>query len=247
MIPNQKLYMKDEADLADKEQYQRMVGKLIYLAHTRPDIAHVVGVVSQFMHRPQAHYMEAVIRIIRYLKKKADHGVVFKKNGHLEAKIYTDASWAGEKGDRRSTSSFFTIVGGNLVAWKSKKQKVVSLSSAESEFRDIAKGVVEALWIRKLLTEIGFTRKEAIQILCDNEAAIAISENPIQHDRTKHVEIDRHFIREKLDAEIISLPSIRSEDQLADILTKSVNGRLFSEVLSKLNIGNPTIQLEGEC
>ncbi|XP_071704970.1 secreted RxLR effector protein 161-like [Rutidosis leptorrhynchoides] len=242
MIPNQKLYMEDEVDLADKGQYQRMVGKLIYLAHTRPDIAHAVGVVSQFMHQPQVHHMKAVIRIIRYLKKTADHGVVFKGNGHLKTHIYTDASWTGEKGDRKSTSGFFTLVGGNLVAWRSKKQKVISLSSAESEFRGIAKGVVESLWIKKLLTEIGFPSKEAIQIFCDNEAAIAISENRVQHDRTKHVEIDRHFIREKLDGEIISLPSIRSEDQLADILTKSVNG----EVLSKLNIGNPTTQLEGE-
>ncbi|XP_071718161.1 uncharacterized mitochondrial protein AtMg00810-like [Rutidosis leptorrhynchoides] len=134
MIPNQKLYMEDEADLADKGQYQWMVGKVIYLAHTRSDIAHAVGVVSQFMHQPQVHHMEAVIRIIRYLKKTAGHGVVFKKNGHLETKINTDASWAGEKGDRRSTSDFFTIVGGNLVSWKSKKQKVVSLSSVKSEF-----------------------------------------------------------------------------------------------------------------
>ncbi|XP_071718008.1 uncharacterized mitochondrial protein AtMg00820-like [Rutidosis leptorrhynchoides] len=102
--------------------------------------------------RKQVHHMEVVMRIIRYLKKTAGNGVVFKKNGHLEEQVYTDASWAGEKGDRRSTSGFFTIVGGNLVAWKSKKQKVVSLSSAESEFRGIAKGVVEALWIRKLLT-----------------------------------------------------------------------------------------------
>ncbi|XP_071712626.1 secreted RxLR effector protein 161-like [Rutidosis leptorrhynchoides] len=155
--------------------------------------------------------MEAVMRIIRYLKKTSDHGVVFERHGHLKTQIYTDASWAGEKGDRKSTSGFFTLVGGNLVAWTSKKQKAVSLSSAELEFRGIAKGAVEALWIKKLPTEIGFPPNVAIQILCNNEAAIAISENPVQHDRTKHVEIDRHFIREKLDGEIISLPSIRSE------------------------------------
>ncbi|XP_071727905.1 secreted RxLR effector protein 161-like [Rutidosis leptorrhynchoides] len=246
MISNQKLYMKDEAYLADKGRYQRLVEKLIYLAHTRPDIAHAVGVVSQFVHQPQVHHMEAVIRIIQYLKKTADHGVVFEKNGHLEIKIYTDASWAGEKGDRRSTSGFFTLVGGNLVAWRCKKQKVVALSSAELEFRGIAKGVAEALWIKKLLTEIEFPLKETIQIMCDNEAAIAISENPVQHDRTKHDEVDRQFIRKKLDSEFISLPHVSSEDQLADILTKSVNGRLF-DVLVKLKIGNPTIQFEGEC
>ncbi|XP_071695381.1 uncharacterized mitochondrial protein AtMg00810-like [Rutidosis leptorrhynchoides] len=98
MIPYQTLYMEDEAELADKGQYQRMVGKLIYLAHTRPDIAHAVGVVSQFMHQPQVHHMEAVFRIIRYLKKTTDHGVIFKGNGHLKTQIYTDASWAREKG-----------------------------------------------------------------------------------------------------------------------------------------------------
>ncbi|XP_071719071.1 secreted RxLR effector protein 161-like [Rutidosis leptorrhynchoides] len=161
MIPNQKLYMDDETGLADKGQYQRMVGKLIYLVHTRPDIAHAVGVVSQFMQQPHVHHMEAVIRIIRYLKKTADHGVIFKRNEDLRTQIYTDASWAGEKGDRKSTSEFFTLVGGNLVAWRSKKQKVVSLSSADSEFRGIEKGVVEALWIKKLLTKISFPPNES--------------------------------------------------------------------------------------
>ncbi|XP_071728247.1 secreted RxLR effector protein 161-like [Rutidosis leptorrhynchoides] len=225
--------MEDEAELTDKGQYQRIdAEKLIYVSHTRPDIAHAVGVVSQFMHQPQVHHMKAAMRIIRYLKKTPGHGVVFKRNEHLETQIYTDASWTGEKRDRRSTSGFFTIVRGNLVAWRSKKQKAFSLSSTESEFRGIAKGVVEALWIRKLLTEVGFPPKETNQIFCDNEVAIAISENPVQHDRTKHVEIERHFIREKLDGEIISLPSIRSEDQLANILTKSVNGRLLAKFLS---------------
>ncbi|XP_071728911.1 uncharacterized mitochondrial protein AtMg00810-like [Rutidosis leptorrhynchoides] len=107
MIPNQKLFMEDDVELVDKGQYQRIVGKLIYLAHTRPNIAHAEGVVSQFMHQSQVHHLEAAMGIIRYLKKTS----------------------------------------GNLVAWRRTKQKVVSLSSAESEFREIAKGVVEALWI----------------------------------------------------------------------------------------------------
>ncbi|XP_071708171.1 secreted RxLR effector protein 161-like [Rutidosis leptorrhynchoides] len=124
MIPNQTLYMEDEADIADKGRYQRLVGKLIYIAHTRPDTSHAVGVVSQFMHQPKVHHMKGVIRIIRYLKKTADHGVVFEKNGHLETKIYINASWTGEKGDTKSTPGFFTLVGGNLVAWRSKKKKL---------------------------------------------------------------------------------------------------------------------------
>ncbi|GJV87558.1 retrovirus-related pol polyprotein from transposon TNT 1-94 [Tanacetum coccineum] len=245
MIVNQKLYMEKKARLADKGRYQRMVGKLIYLSHTRPDIAHAVGVVSKFMHQPQKAHMKAVLRIIRYLKGTAGHGVLFKQNGHLETQLYTDADWAGDKGDRRSTSGYLTLVGGNLVTWRSKKQKVVALSSAEAEFRGIARGITEVLWIRKLLTEIGYPPQEPSKVMSDNKAAIQISENPVQHDRTKHIEIDRHFIKEKLEAEVITLPFVRSQDQLADILTKAVNERTLHECLGKLNFGNPTIQLEG--
>ncbi|XP_022032764.1 uncharacterized mitochondrial protein AtMg00810-like [Helianthus annuus] len=142
--------MEEGAKLVEKERYQRLVGKLIYLSHTRPDIAYAVGVVSQFMHQPQIAHMEVVCRIMRYLKGTIDHGVLFKSNGHLKIQGYTDADWAGDKGDRRSTSGYFTLVGGNLVTWRSKKQKVVALSCAEAEFRGIAQGLTEILWIRKL-------------------------------------------------------------------------------------------------
>nr|GEY76601.1 putative copia-type protein [Tanacetum cinerariifolium] len=166
--------------------------------------------------------MHAVLRIIRYLKGTISHGVLFKTNGHLNIQIFTDADWSGDKKNRRSTSGYFSLVGGNLVTWKSKKQKLISLSSAEAEFRGIAKGLAEALWIRKLVSEIWFPPKKSIWIMSDNKAAIQISKNPVQHDRTKYVEVDRHFIKEKLEAEIIKLPFVKSEDQLVDILTKAV-------------------------
>ncbi|KAM0012264.1 putative RNA-directed DNA polymerase [Helianthus debilis subsp. tardiflorus] len=179
MMVNHKLQMEEGAKLVKKEMYQRLVGKLIYLSHIRPDIAYAVSVVSQFMHQPQIAHMEAVCRIMRYLKGTIGHGVLFKSNGHLKIQGYTDADWAGDKGDRRSTSGYFTLVGGNLVTWRSKKQKVVALSSAEAEFRGIARGLTEILWIRKLLTEVGFPPTEPTRIMCDNKAAIQISENPV--------------------------------------------------------------------
>lgn len=114
----------------DRRRYQHLVGKLIYLSHTRPDVAYAVGVVSQFMHNPQKDHMEAAMRIVRYLKGSPGRGILFRKNDHLSIQGYTDADWAGSPGDRRSTSGYFTLVGGNLVTWKSKKQKVVALSSA---------------------------------------------------------------------------------------------------------------------
>nr|BAK64102.1 gag-pol polyprotein [Eustoma grandiflorum] len=247
MVQNHKLDIVQGAASADREQYQRLVGKLIYLSHTRPDIAYAVGVVSQFMHSPQKHHLEAVFRIMRYLKGTPGRGLLFKNNGHLNIEAYTDADWAGSQIDRRSTSGYFTLVGGNVVTWRSKKQKVVALSSAEAEYRGIVKGVSEVLWIRKLLQELGFPVTDPTCLMCDNKASISISENPVQHDRTKHVEIDRHFVKEKIEDGIIALPHVRSEDQLADILTKAVNGRIFEFILRKLNIVDPTIQLEGEC
>lgn len=218
-----------------------------YLSHTRPDIAYAVGVLSQFMHKPQTDHLEAALRVVRYLKGTPRKGVLFQKNGHLEIEAYTDADWAGNPVDRRSTSGYFTFVGGNLVTWKSKKQKVVALSSAEAKFRGIARELTEILWLRKMLAEIGFPVSGTCRLNCDSKDALSISENPVQHDRTKHVEIDQHFIKEKLDAGIVVFPFVRSEDQLANILTKAVTGRAFECVLNKLNVSDPTIPLEGEC
>ena len=133
--------------------------------------------------------MEAVNKILRYLKDTPGRGIVFQRNGHLDLQAYTDADWAGDRDERKSTSGYFTIVEENLVTSKRKKQKVVALSSVEAEFRGIAKGITEVLWIRKLLTELGF-KQNSCELNCDNKAAISISENPVQHDRTKHVEVD---------------------------------------------------------
>ena len=205
----------------DRARYQRLVGRLIYLAHTRPDVAYAVSVVSQFMHNPSENHMNAVLRILRYLKSAPGRGVMFSKhNNPLEVCGFTDADWAGSITDRKSTSGYFTFVGGNLVTWKSKKQKVVARSSAEAEYRGMAHGVCELLWIRTLLLDLGFELKNTMQMYCDNRAAIDISQNPVQHDRTKHVEVDRHFIKEKLDAKLISFPFVPTEEQLVDILTK---------------------------
>ena len=180
--------------------------------------------------------MDAVIRIMRYLKSSPGKGLMFTKNNHVQVEGYTDADWAGDITNRKSTSGYFTFVGGNLVTWKSKKQKVVALSSAEAEFQGMAKGLCELLWLRRLLIEIGFAPNSAMNIFCDNKSAIEIAHNPVQHDRTKHVEVDRHFIKQNLETKIIQFPFVKSEDQLADILTKAVCSRDFYNALDKLGI-----------
>ncbi|XP_024187552.2 uncharacterized protein LOC112192448 isoform X2 [Rosa chinensis] len=220
----------------NKGRYQRLVGRLIYLSHTRPDLAYAVSVVSQFMHNPSEAHMDAVFRILQYLKSAPGKGLIFSKFSHLDVSGYTDADWAGNITDRRSTSGYFTFVGGNLVTWKSKKQKVVARSSAEAEYRGMARGLCEMLWLRNLLRDLGFMQKKAMPLYCDNKAAIEIAHNPVQHDRTKHVEVDRHFIKEKLDAQVILFPFVPTEEQLADILTKALSSKAFYDSLDKLGI-----------
>ncbi|PRQ35370.1 putative RNA-directed DNA polymerase [Rosa chinensis] len=220
----------------NKARYQRLVGRLIYLSHTRPDLAYAVSVVSQFMHNPSKTHMDAVFRILRYLKSAPGKGLLFSKHSHLDVSGYTDADWAGNITDRRSTSGYFTFVGGNLVTWKSKKQKVVARSSAEAEYKGMARGLCELLWLRNLLRDLGFRQEKAMQLYCDNKATIEIAHNPVQHDRTKHVEVDRHFIKEKLDGQIIMFPFVPTEEQLADILTKALSSKAFYDSLDKLGI-----------
>lgn len=233
---NHKLFQCQSATSTDKQRYQRLVGKLIYLSHTRPDIAYSVSVMSQFMHDPRKPHMDAVERILRYLKSAPGKGILFSNHGHLKVEGYTDADWGGSSNDRKSTSGYFTFVGGNLVTWRSKKQPVVARSSAEAEYRGMAYGVCELLWLRNLLKDLGFEPKRAMNLYCDNKSAIDIAHNPVQHDRTKHVEIDRHFVKEKLEAGIINFPFVKSENQLADVLTKAVASNVFSDALVKLDM-----------
>ena len=146
--------------------------------------------------------------------------------------------YAGSKGDRHSTSGFCTFRGNHLISWKSKKQPVVSRSSAEAEYRAMAQGTCEILWLRSLLSELGFPIAGSMTLFCDNKSAIMLSSNSVLHERTKHVEVDIHFIREKVRSGVIVLNFVPSSDQTADIFTKSIGHMLLQSSLSKLGLVN---------
>jgi hypothetical protein len=219
--PNHKL-CAESGDPVNKESYQRLVGRLIYLCHTRPDISYAVSVVSRYMHDPRSGHLDAVNRILRYLKSSPGKGLMFKSHGHINVEGYCDADWASSLDDRRSTSGYCVFVGGNLVSWRSKKQPVVSRSTAEAEYRAMSQGLCEILWVRNLLSELKVLRKGPSMLQCDNKSAINIADNPVQHDRTKHVEIDRFFIKEKIDEGVLVLGHVSSSKQVADCLTKGL-------------------------
>ncbi|GAV84483.1 hypothetical protein CFOL_v3_27927, partial [Cephalotus follicularis] len=220
-------FCDEGADPFDKERYQRLVGILIYLSHTGLIFAYSLSVVSQFMHNPRGLHLEAVYQILRYFKSAPGKGILFSRHGHLKFETYTDADWADSKVNRRSTSEYCSFMGGNLVTWRSKKQTVVSRSSAEAKYRARVQGVCELIWLKRLLKDLGIRHEHSMRLYCDNKAVINIANNPIQHDKTKPIKIDRYFIREKLDQNIICIPFMESKNQLVDILTKTLSSTGF--------------------
>ena len=196
------------------------------------------------MHVPRKPHFDAIDRILRYLKKSPGNGIWMKNNKSNEICGYSDAEYAGSF-DRKSTTGYCTFVGGNLVTWKSKKQNVVARSSAEAEYRAMASTASELTWIKQLLEELNFKIGGPMQMFCDNNAARHIASNVVFHERTKHIEVDCHFIREKVQAKEIETPYVKSQDQLADIFTKGLIPKTFERITCKLgltDIYNPSLR-----
>lgn len=175
--------------------YQRLVGKLVYLTITRPDITFVVNLVSQFMHASTTNHLHVAKRILRYLKGSIGHGIFMQNHNSTKILGFTNADWAGNTLDRKSTISYCTFVGDNLVTWKSKKQPVIAHSNAESKYRAMASTDCELIWIKSLRQNLGFSYYTPMSLTRDNQAAMYIAYNLVFHEQTKHIEADCHYIR----------------------------------------------------
>ncbi|RDX97055.1 Copia protein, partial [Mucuna pruriens] len=201
----------EESPTIEKFEYQILVGKLIYLSHTRPNITYVVSVVNQFMHDPRERHLQAVKRILQYFKARS---IV----------------------DRRFTSGYCMFMGENLVTWRSKKQNVVARSSVEAEFRAMAHNICEGSWMKIILDDLKVKYEGRIKLFYDNNSAISIAYNPVQHNRTMHIEIDRHFIKEKLNNELVVTTHIPTGLQVVDVITKGLPVARFQEFNGKLGM-----------
>ena len=171
--------------------------------------------------------------------------MLYKNRGHTEVVGYTDADWVGSPTYRRSTSGYYVFIGGNVISWKSKKQDVVARSSAKAEYRAMTLTTCELIWLKHLLRELRFGKDEQMKLICDNQIALHIVSNPVFHERTKHIEVDYHFIREKIASGCVATSFVNSNDQLANIFTKSFRGP-NTFVTSLVHI-TYMLQLEGEC
>ncbi|XP_020959729.1 uncharacterized protein LOC110263178 [Arachis ipaensis] len=234
MDPNTKLSPNQGEPLADPGRYRRLIGRLNYLTVTRPDISFATSILSQFLDSPCDSHWDAAVRVLRYIKGAPGKGLLYEDKGHNQIVGYTDADWAGSPSDRRSTSGYCVFIGGNLISWKSKKQNVVARSSAEAEYRAMALATCELIWLKQLVKELKFCEPSKMELVCDNQAALHIASNPVFHERTKHIEIDCHFIREKLQSGEIVTAFVNSNDQLADIFTKALRGPRIQYICNKL-------------
>ncbi|XP_022014404.1 uncharacterized mitochondrial protein AtMg00810-like [Helianthus annuus] len=222
----------------DPTQYQKLVGKLIYLSHTRPDIAYSVHYLSQFMHKTTEAHTQIAFKVLRYLKNAPGAGILFTKGTPFQLTAFADSDWAKCVDSRRSVTGFCILLGGSLVSWKSKKQSVVSRSSAEAEYRSMCSATCEILWLLNLLRELNGAVDIPVELKCDNTATLSIAANPVFHDRTKHFEVDLFFLREKIASGLIKTKGVKTEDQLADIFTKGLLPKTHSEMCKSLGMFN---------
>jgi histone deacetylase 1/2 len=220
----------------DSFWYRSVVGGLQYLTLTRPDISFAVNKVCQFLSQPTDVHWESVKRILRYIKGTLQTGLHIRKSPSTGISIFTDADWAGCVDYRRSTGGYAVFVGPNLISWSSKKQPTVSRSSTEAEYKALANGAAEAIWIESLLKELGVLQQRTPIIWCDNLGATYLMANPVFHARTKHIEIDFHFVRERVTAGELDVRFISSNDQLADVFTKLATRQMLDRFKINLNL-----------
>lgn len=219
----------------DPKLYRSTVGSLQYLSFTRPEIGFSVNRLAQFMHSPTELHWQEVKRILRYLKGTSSYGLVIRPSVIPTLTAYSDADWAGSVEDRKSTTGYAVYLGRNLISWSSRKQKSVSRSSTEAEYRAIANTTSELLWVRNLLQELGITVDTPV-LWCDNIGATSLTVNPLHHSRMKHVQIDVHFVRDRVACKELNVRYLSSNDQIADILTKPLAKNRFVFLRDKLTI-----------
>jgi hypothetical protein len=204
----------------DATQYQSAVSALQYLTLMRPDISFVVNKVCQLLHSPTMVHWVVVKQILRYIKYIARLGLKIANSRSLLVNGFSDADWAGSLDDQRSTDGYAIFLGTNLVSWSARKQNTVSRSSTEEEYKSVANATVEIMWIQTLMHEIQVSCPFTAKLWCDNIGAKYLSANPIFHARTKHIEVDYHFIRERVARKLLKIDFVSSRDQVADGFTK---------------------------
>ena len=222
MVPGTILSKDDVGAPVDVTKFKQVVGSLMYLTATRPDLMYGVSLISRYMANPKESHWVAAKRIFRYLKGTIDHGLFYQKGKKIGFTAYSDSNYAGDLDDRRSTSGSVFMMGTTAVSWASKKQPVVSLSATEAEYIAAASCACQCIWLRRILKHLGLGENEATKILCDNNSTIQLSKNPVLHGRSKHIAVRFHFLRDLVNEQVVQLKYCNTNEQVADVMTKAV-------------------------
>ncbi|CAJ2635972.1 unnamed protein product [Trifolium pratense] len=232
-----KLTKNEGGKLVDATEYRQMIGCLMYLLATRPDLAFSVCLVARYMDRPTELHLAAVKRILRYLKGTINLGILYQRNqGELKLQGWTDSDYAGDLDDRKSTSGYVFMYGNGPISWSSKKQAIVTLSTTEAEFVAAASSACQAVWLRRILDQLGQAQVGETVILCDNSSSIKLSKNPVLHGKCKHIDVRYHFLRDLTKEKIVELEHCSTQDQVADIMTKALKLESFCKLRDRLSI-----------
>ena len=236
MNQNEKFCKEDRAAKVDERLYRTLIGCLMYLTTTRPDIMNAISLLSRYMHCASEIHFQAAKRIVKYIKGTIDYGLKFCQVKNFTLHDYSDSDWAGCVDDMRSTSGYCFSFGSAIFSWCSKKQEIIAQSTAKVEYVAAAAAVNQALWIRKLMADLHMEQKESTQILVDNQPAISIANNPVFHDKTKHFKLKLYFLREVQKEREIQLIYCKTENQNANILTKALPKARYEFLRKRLGV-----------
>jgi hypothetical protein len=234
IVPGCRLSKDEDGVKVDSTIYKQIVGSLMYLTATRPDMMFVVSLISRYMSNPTELHMEAAKRILRYLKGTTDFGVFYR--GTRELNVYTDSDYAGDQEDRKSTSGYVFLFSSGAVSWSSKKQPTVTLSTTEAEFIAAAFCACQVVWLRRIFETLGKHQDKPTVVHCDSSSAIKLAKNPVMHGRSKHIDVRFHFLRELIKAGTVEMVHCNSQDQIADIMTKPLKLDAFVKLRSMLGV-----------
>ena len=235
MSQTSKLFSDESGKSVDITRYRGMIGSLLYLTASRPDIMYSVCVCARFQANPKESHLNAIKRIFRYLSGTINLGLFYPISNTFDLVGYSDADYAGSQTDRKSTSGVCNFLGSSLVCWQSKKQTSVALFTTEGEYLAAGSCCSQVLWMMQTLKDFGI-KCEKVPIYCDNTSTINISENPVLHSRTKHIDVRHHFLRDNVAKGKINLVYVPTEYQLADIFTKPLPEERFLIIRRELGM-----------
>lgn len=236
VVTGSKLSKRGGGAEVDITNYKQMVGSLMYLTATRPDLMYVVCLTSRYMEKPTEVHLQAAKRIMRYLRGTVNFGILYSSQGKEELIAYTDSDYAGDIDDRKSTSGYVFLLGTGAISWSSKKQPVVTLSTTEAEFIAAAACACQGIWLRRILDQLGHSQDKSTTIYCDNSSTIKLSKNLVLHGRSKHIDVRFHFLRDLARDGVIELVHCNTQEQVSDIMTKPLKVESFLKLRRQLGM-----------